>query len=228
MYIFLNAYELENNDINFINRKLKCNNNVLVWHFAPGYLNPDKHKYDINQVQNLTGINVRTSMEPKNYRVYTDSQSGLLPLQGFGDVVRSFFSIGLKDSFLNTQRFVIDDSKATRIASYADDGTTAIGMKTMNNWTSVYVASLAGLSGDLFNKLAKEHKLYMACRPNIAQIEMNGSFISINPVVTGKLKLNLPRKCTVIDAFNKKVLAKECKSYQLNLKAGETRWLLLK
>jgi hypothetical protein len=149
-------------------------------------------------------------------------------LQGFGDVVRSFFSIGLKDSFLNTQRFVIDDSKATRIASYADDGTTAIGMKAMNNWTSVYVASLAGLSGDLFNKLAKEHKLYMACRPNIAQIEMNGSFISINPVLTGKLKLNLPRKCTVIDAFSKKVLAKECKSCQLNLKAGETRWLLLK
>ena len=228
MYIFLNAYELEKSDINFINKKLKRNNNTLVWHFAPGYLNTEQRKYDVNQVATMTGMKVKTSMSPKNFRVYAAPESGLLPLQGLGDVVRTFFSISFEDKFLNTQRFAITDNQVTRLASYADDGTTAIAMKKMKNWTSVYAASLSGISGELFHKLAKEQKLYTVCSPNIAQIEMNGSFISISPLMNGKLKLKLPRKCTVVDAFSNEILAKDCNTYQLTVKPGKTIWLLLK
>ena len=127
-----------------------------------------------------------------------------------------------------TQRFVIDDPKATKLAYYADDKTTAVASKKMNKWKSVYVAALAGLSGELLNKLAVEHGLYTICKPNIAQIEMNSSFISISSMQTSSLELKLPRKSTVSDAFSGKCLGTQKEKIKLDLTAGNTRWLLLK
>ena len=229
MYIFLNAYELNDSDVSFINRRLKRNNNILVWHYAPGYLNKQKHKYDIKRVASLTGINTKTSALQKNYRIYAaQGIKGLLPLQGLGDVFKACFGTEINRKSMLTQRFVIDDPKATKLAYYADDKTTAVASKKMNKWQSVYVAALAGLSGELLNKLAVEHGLYTVCKPNIAQVEMNSSFISISPMQTNQLELILPRKSTVTDAFSGKCLGAGKEKIKLDLTAGNTRWLLLK
>lgn len=228
MYIFLNTYEMNRDDINFINRNLKKNDNVLVWHFAPGYLNPDKKKYDLDQVHSLTGFKVKTSPQQKNYRIYANpTVKGLLPLQGLGDIFRSCFSVDADSNSMLTQRFVIDDPQATPLASYADDGTTAVAAKSMPEWSSIYVAALGGLSGELVHQLAVKHNLYTVCSPNIAQVEINGSFISISPMQNGTLELSLPRKCTVKDAFSDEELGRDITSLKLPVEAGVTRWLLM-
>jgi hypothetical protein len=228
MYVFVNPYQLDSADISFINQKLKRNGNVLVWHFAPGYLNPEQHKYDIDRVSSLTGIHSVTSMKPENYRIFaTPDQTELLPLQGLGDVFKSCFGASIKSSAMLTQRFVINDPAALALATYSD-GKTAIASRKMPQWTSVYVAALAGLSGELLHKLAVENGLYTLCRPNIAQTEMNGSFISISPMQNGTLELNLPRKCTVVDAFSDAEIGTDTKQIKLDQNAGNSRWLLLK
>ena len=59
IYVFLNSQDLGNQEIKFINQKLKRNGNTLLWHYAPGYLNPDQHCYDIQRTIDLTGIKVK-------------------------------------------------------------------------------------------------------------------------------------------------------------------------
>lgn len=228
MYIFINPYQLNSEEVSFINKKLKKNGNVLVWHFAPGYLNPDQQKYDIDQVSTLTGIRSTTSMRPRNYRIFAiPGQTDLLPAQGLGSAFKACFGVSIKSSAMSTQRFVINDPAACPLTAYSN-GETAIAYRKMPQWTSVYVAALAGLSGELMHKLAIEHGLYALCPPNIAQTEMNASFISINPVQNGTLELNLPRKCTAVDAFNGSEIGKDTKKVKLDLTAGNSRWLLLK
>ena len=149
-------------------------------------------------------------------------------MQGMGDIFKSCFGVEMNSKNMLTQRFVIDDPTAKQLAFYVDDDTTAIAQKAMNGWNSVYVSPLGGISGELLHQLAVDNKIYTVCAPNIAQVEMNGAFISISPMKNGILKLNLPRKCTVIDAFSLEKIGENTNKVSISVSAGNTRWLLLK
>ncbi len=230
VYVFANAFELTALQRSFIENKLKRNGKTIIWHYAPGYI---RNKYDINGVQELTGIKVKTALTPANYRVKAERSSdplckGMLPLQGPGDIFRAHFSIDTKRGFLDSQRFTIDDPQAITLGRFVDDNSVAIAVKRFPQWTSIYVASLAGISAELLNNAAIEAKAYTLSKPGFAQMAMNGSFISLHALKTGTITLKLPRRCKVVDAFTSRELCRDSNQVKLTMNAGESRWLLLK
>ena len=123
------------------------------------------------------------------------------------------------------QRFWVDDPAAVALAAY-EDGKTALAVKRFSNWTSVYAASLLGISGDLLNNIAVEAGAGVLTRPGPA-IAVNGHFLSVHGMVNRAADFRLPWKATLRDAFTDEVIVEQDDHFTLPLEAHATRWFLI-
>ncbi|MBT3379606.1 MAG: hypothetical protein HN742_18840 [Lentisphaerae bacterium] len=229
VYVFVNAFYLTEAERTFIGT-LKQNGNVLLWHYAPGYVSPAGVSPDT--ISELIGMGVQTTpaltAQPTVVGPSGDPLArDLPPLQGMGDVFRSFFTLASTPlAHIDAQRFWVEDDDATVLARYASDNKVAIAVKRHPDWTSVYVASVAGIGAQLFHNVAREADAYVVTEPG-PEVHMNGSFISLHGVRGGEIRLRLPRKCDVSDAFTGRIIARGAPETTLSLPAQATRWLLL-
>lgn len=207
LYIIANCYHLNDEERRFINERLKRQGKTLIWLYAPGYLSDTE--VSTAQISEMVEMNVSTDFSTRSMEAVADEQASaiapLMPLQGVGGVFQTQFGWepSARDTY-NTQRFVIDDPDARPIARYADDGTLAIAMKKHSDWTSVYVANLAGLSAELLHAIAKQAGCHTVLNPNQAVLEMNGRFLSLHALRTGTLEIKLPQSASVTDAITGK------------------------
>jgi len=230
VYIFVNTYHLTGAQRTFINL-LKKNGNTLVWHYAPGYIG-EKNLSEKN-ISELTGMKVSTVLSPVRQLVFAEKTSdplakGLPENNGVGDSLRfSHLEISSVESFLDTQRFAIEDPSAVNLAKY-DDGTVATAVKRFPGWTSVYSAAVGGFSPELVHNIAEQSGAYYVSGPH-TWAEVNNNFLSIHGLQNRKKEtVFLPRQCSVIDPRTDTILYKNIKSFQLDIQAQESYWFLLK
>jgi len=229
VYVFLNAYSLTEAERAFIN-SLKRNGAVLVWHYAPGYLSEDA--VSVDGVSELVGMTVETDVSVARQRALAVASDDPLardlpPLQGVGDMLRSFFTLGPAPvAYLDAQRFWVTDAGAAPLARYASDERTAVAVRRFPDWTSVYVAAVGGLSAQLFHNIAREAGAFVATDPGPA-VDMNGSFLSLHGVRGGSYAVRLPRTCDVVEAFTGRRVAAGVKQFRIDLPAQDTQWFLL-
>jgi hypothetical protein len=84
------------------------------------------------------------------------------------------------------------------------------------------VATPGGLSPKRFNSLVKNAGGYV-CAPTGLQVDMNGNFISIHCLETGKYDFSLPFAAEVRNLKNGERIS-SVRSLTLDLTGGETRW----
>ncbi len=228
--VFVSAYHLNKSERDFINRELKKNNRTLIWHYAQGYLSDENFSAD--NISGLTGMKIKTELAPARGRAITVSSNdslakNLSPLQGMGDVFRTFFSLDTVQPTFDAQRFWIDDAQAAPLAKYSEDGKTALAVRRFDNWNSIYVAPLGGLSAELLNNAARESGAFVVSEPNKLSIDMNNRFISLNALQGGDFQIHLPRKAKVTDVDSGKILATNADVFNIQMEAQESRWLRL-
>ena len=78
------------------------------------------------------------------------------------------------------------------------------------------------------NAEAKAAGAYVPLPPNVVQVDMNGDFISVHCLVSGKYGFRLPRKCKVVNIKSAMEEPAEGGVLPLDLKAGQTSWFRLK
>lgn len=223
VYVLLNSFAVTDDQRAYLER-LKAGGRTLVFNYAPGYLNHDARKYDVDRLAAVTGMTVETSFRARAFRAEAVPGLGLLPLQGFGDVFRGQHALELDRPFLQVQRFAIADQAAQRLAHYVEDGALAIGRKDFGNWTSVYVAPPAGLSPELLHDICRRAGTYVACEPNWAQIAVSDHFLSVYALRNGACRITLPKTArSVRDVFTGEHSGGG-DILDLNLSAGQTRW----
>jgi len=228
VFVFLAPYPMSTQDRHFIDKHLKKDGKMLIWHYAPGYVTPAG--FDREAVERVTGMATATHGRLARQEAYVTGHDPLVknakPLAGIYATYRAMLVAEEKPHpWTDAGRFWITDPDAITLAKY-EDGMTAIAVKRFDDWTSIYVASLLGLSGDLLNAAAQEAGAYRVCRPGPA-VFMNGSFMSINGLINGTHRFNLPRRATVTDAWSGEVIATDAETFTLDLQADETRWLLI-
>jgi hypothetical protein len=230
VYVFMNTTFLTKEERSFIDTVLKRDGRFLVWHYAPGYLSDDG--ISVDGISQLTGVQTDTSrtlrrQQPMAVASADRLSAGLSPLQGRGDAFRfTFISWNESPHAYEAQRFDIVDSDATALARYAEGGTKAVAVKRFNDWTSVYVAAIAGLSPELLNNIAGAAGAFAASRPGL-WVEMTGSFASIHVLQSGRYTLRLPGPRNVADAFTYLSLGRGVSEVALELDAQDSRWMLL-
>lgn len=230
VYIFMNAFFLNDAERQFIKERLQRDGKTLVWNYAPGFLNTNG--LSAENVSSITGMNVKTSDELKTHLtipVDKDILSKNLPQNmGVADSFHRRFSLTNSNYWkMATRRFWVDDSDAITIGKYHDDGRTAVAVKRFPSWISIYSAQVGGIDAELLRNIAKEAGAYTLTRPGLI-IDMNGNFISIHAFAGGKYKLKLPRRADVYDVMSQKNIATNTDELELDIVAQSSKWLLLK
>ncbi len=230
--VFVNTYYLTAAERDFINKNFKKDHKILVWHYSPGYVN--EKNIDLKETAKLVNMNIETDAKVMRMRPIAvpgndPLSAGLKPLQGIGDSFRCFFDISENGDYqkLFCQRFRINDPTAVTLAKYYEDGQSAIAVKRFDNYTSVFVAALGGLSPELLNNVAREAGAFVASRPGPV-IDMNGNFISIHGVAGGKYTIKLPRTADVYNPFTRQIVAKQVDHFELEIMPQKSYWFILR
>ena len=90
-----------------------------------------------------------------------------------------------------------------------------------------FVISVSGYSPKFFNDFVKEAGGYVATRPGVVQVDMNGDFVSVHCIVPGRHDFRLPFPAKVVNVksgLEEKVVDGVL---PIEMSAGETCWFRL-
>ncbi len=206
LVIFLNCYNVESSERDWINPHLKRDDKTLVWCYAPGLFNGPNRPDD--GMSNLTGIEVDpTEMEPES-----SGMANLRPSASTHQLAQAIAKrlddsrtpSGAKDGEDEPQRssglpfHVIDDS-ATPLAVDAGTGLVTLAQKAHNDWTSIY-SSTALLPPDVWREIAAAAGVHIFNDANDT-LYVNRSYLCVHANGDGERTIKLPVLADVRDAF---------------------------
>ena len=114
------------------------------------------------------------------------------------------------------------------LARYVKDGAVAAVENQVDSGRLVALGEADGLTPALFNRLAREASGYVPVTGGgLLQVDMNGDFISVHALKTGRCDFRLPFPCKVVNIKTGREVLAPGNSFPLDLVAGETRWYSL-
>jgi hypothetical protein len=122
-------------------------------------------------------------------------------------------------------RFYADDPAAATLATF-EDGKSALAVRVFPEWTSVYVASPGGISAELFNAIARRAGAYV-CSEAGNDVAVNERLLSIHGTTRGRRTFRLPRRATVVNLADGRVLARDVIAFQADIEAQSSYWFSL-
>jgi hypothetical protein len=211
LYVFLNAYEVDAATRAAIERKVRRNNAVAVWCYAPGYLSANG--FDVDAMQKLTGLRLRENLAEQNV--------SLKPIS-FRHTITTYAKTFPTYRF--SPSFEVDDNAATILAEA--DGKPALALREFNQtnrataWRSVY--SLMPLTKEMLSGLCDYAGVHLYSR-TFDILGANKSTVFLHAVSAGEKEIDLPEKFDVYNALtNQKIAAKTSVIKEL-VPAQETR-----
>jgi len=87
-----------------------------------------------------------------------------------------------------------------------------------------FVVQPGGYTPQFFNDFVKGAGGYVAARPGVVQVDMNGDFISVHCIVPGRHELTLPFPARVVNVKSGKEEKTNGVVLPLEMSAGETCW----
>ena len=115
----------------------------------------------------------------------------------------------------------------TPLASYWDTKQVAIARRDRKGGRDYYHAVPAGMSPEFFNHIVREAGGYAPVGPHCLQVNMNGDFISVHALATGKYDFRLPFACRVVNVKSGTEEKTVNGILKLDMTAGQTCWFLL-
>ena len=122
---------------------------------------------------------------------------------------------------------VVESPGVQVLARYTKDRRPAIAERGTGNGErgtgkNVVFAEAGGISAGAFNKLAREAGAYVALPPDIAQVDMNGDFISVHALTDFDAEFRLPYPCKVANLKSRKREPVRDGTMRLRMSTGET------
>jgi hypothetical protein len=142
LLFMVNLFALTGGEIDRLRDILKGSGCTVVWFYAPGFIAPGK--LDISAMERLTGFSFRVLEEPGPLLIRSS-------IDGEGELIAIPFGVR-KHVF---PRFSVADSGARILGSWLDGKGTALAMKEVDGWNSVYCGG-APLPVEILRWLARQ------------------------------------------------------------------------
>ena len=229
LYVFLNTFFLRPKHRRAIDG-LKCDGKTLLFFYAPGYVSRETG-LKVSNIEAITGIAVskKPGKELMQYHV-ADTEHAItrgLPrsascrFQPFGYAIsRELHAPELAPVF------AIEDAAATVLCTYPDD-TTAVAVKEMPRWRSVYSA-VPRMDSTLLRGLARYAGVHLYCDRDLV-MKVDNRLVMVHNGYEGKLQfeISLPGENRVEDAYTGELITSNGKSFSVSLPKVTTRlyWL---
>lgn len=230
LYVMMNIFYLTDKEREAIVRKVKKNHAVVVWLYAPGFLNPDAPSIMSNEnIRQTTGFRVGRIDHTCSPRFKLTDLSH--PAVRYGvedrrygyidrDVHSNVWLGGVVEAPYMNPGFYIDDPEATILGTYCELGLPAYGIKEMDGWTSVYcapqilraelLASLAEYAG--CHLYGKDDDIIYACR----------NFVAVHASYKGKHRIHFPRPCSPFEVYEKRYYGHNVTDLEIDMRLGDT------
>ncbi len=217
LYLFLNALRLTTEERSAIREKLQKPGKTLAWLYAPGVF--DENGPAPDEAGEVVGMALR--QQPWNSRggsVLTEIKHPIT------DKIRGVKKLGT-DEILNPL-FAVTDPQAIVIAEYAATGAASLAVREHKaGWKSVFFGD-----PQLTTELLRGLYAYAGIPVYDAQDDTvfagaDGS-LTVHGSFTGQRTVNLPRKASVYDVFDGKIIANNARSFRAFVRARTTRLYL--
>jgi len=231
LYVFCNVWYLTDAEREAIRAKLKKDNAVAFWIYAPGVIDPETDpKFDVKNIEALTGIKVEMLsdiLSPK-FKINGTPHNLTAPLdkgQIYGYNYR-LMQANTRPQFNNTHHilypaFYSVDEDAVNLAYFLQKRYPALTVKADDGFTSIFCGARI-VRNDIFRAAA----LYAGCHIFSYQddvIYASRNYVTIHAASTGTKTLYFPNKCSPYEVYEEKYYADNTKEITFELIKGETR-----
>lgn len=206
LYIFLNCYRTDKTLRKNIEAKVKRNNAVAVWCYAPGYITETGR--NVNAMKTLTGIELR-ELPGKH-------QAKLKITDRNHPITRYASNAGT--TYLAAPAFAVNDPGARILGEV--NGMPALTVKEHSDWRSVY--SLMPLSKELLTGLCDYAGVHVYAR-DFDILSVNAGYLMLHAVSTGRTRITLPGHYDVTEIYSGMRHAENARSFSCRMDAGTTK-----
>ena len=212
LYIFLNAFRLDDSRRKALKKELRREGRMAVWIYGPGYI---KDIPGIENMADITGIQFAKNEHPWPSYLYFSQFEHPITAHITQDLIWG------TDSRLGPQ-FYIDDPGAEILGQVVfAQGTCkpGFGIKTFPEWTSIYCA-VPDIPSSVLREIARFAKVHLFNEKGDV-LYATADLIGVHTLSGGKRTFRLPKKVEVVyDLFAKKVIAKNTESFEVTLRPG--------
>jgi len=211
IYYFPLASHISVKQIEFIKKHLQKDGNVLIFSFDAGRLSGLGTE---KAVKELTGIAIADGKKYIHYRNSFEKSPCKELVHGNND-------------FRTWMFHVTDESAEVLCRFHSEPDKVSAAMKKHGNWTGIYIAAPSVITPAFLNKIAKEAGVTPVCDSGDVIADGN-NYVVIHASNSGRKVLRFAKNTTLIDPVSGKVLAKDVKEYEFEMKLGESRWFYKK
>ena len=218
LYLMLNPFYLTDELRNAIKNKIRRNNAVAVWFYAPGFVQEDG-SFSEAAIADLIGIQVRHRRDSQVLQM------------GLRDVDHPILAEGGNTRTLTMQKpidpvFYADDSAATVVGVLQPQGEDGLVVKEYEDWRSIYFAAPM-MDTALFRGIAR----YAGCHVYSETddiLDANSRYLMLHTTSAGNKDIRLPVKCTIRNLIEDRDVAKDADELHFTSKRpGETLLFVL-
>ena len=236
LYLMLNQYYLTDEEREAIFEKARRNHAVVVWLYAPGFINPNAPRVmDKANIEKTVGMRVREIDETffPHFRVEPDSHPCLRRASAtrrYGVIDRDVHSnIWISPSVLPpvyaNPGFEIDDPDATVLGRYCHNGRAAMAMTEKNGFASVYCAAQV-MRSDLIASLAEWAGCHLFMHGDDV-LYANENFVCVHARDDGARRVYFKRPCSPYEVYEKRFYGHNVDHIDVDMRLGDTKmWCL--
>jgi len=231
LYVFFNVYTLTDKEQQVIHQKLCKNNAVALWLYAPGYINLERTpKISLSYMENLIGMKMNCYMDyiPSKFRLSQEDHSIISDLDHgriwgccdrlMQDSIHPRYNNSI--SYLYPA-FYVDDKKAIVLGKYLQGQKTALAIKEVNGFTSIFCGTRY-LNSDLLRKIAE----FAGCHLYIKSDDVlyaSDNYVTIHAYKTGEKKIYFPILCSPKEIYENRIYGQNVKEIHFDMLRGETK-----
>ncbi len=232
LYVFFNTYLLTDQEREAIKQKLKADNAVAVWLYAPGIIKPMADtKFSTDYMAELTGFNFKMINDRFDSVFRFDNLEHPLTekldkhdIYGRFDRPRTLaFGKTLAaqyDTYL-WPLFYVDDPDAKHLAHFLTNEYPSVSIKQADGFTSVYYGSKS-IKCDVLRQFAEFAGCHIYSDSNDV-IYAGANYVTFHASSTGKKTVHFPEKVTVYEVYEDKVYAENTDVLEFSAYLGETK-----
>lgn len=230
LYVMMNLFYLSDAEREAIIKKARRNHAVVLWLYAPGFLNPDTEPVMSNEnIKKLTGFQVgridhtcspRFKITDLNHPAVRcaveDRRYGYIDRDVHSNV---WLGSVLQPPYMNPG-FYIADEEAEPLGTYCEMGLCAYALKEMDGWTSVYCAPQI-LRAELLASLAEYAGCHLYSRDDDV-LYANKNFVTIHASYKGKHTIFFKEPCSPYEVYEKRYYGHNVTKLELDMRMGDT------
>lgn len=231
LYIMLNQFNLTDAEREVIYAKARRNNAVILWLYAPGFVNPDADvPMALENIEKTVGMKLGCYNNPTSPYFNVDPASHAAVAKASPKKRYGFLGREVKSSFwamVNVMpapyldpAFYIDDPKVKILGRYCLDGKPAMALTEHLGVRSIYCTARV-LSCDLLASVAQ----YADCHLFLDAGDVlyaNESFVAVHADGNGRRTIRFKKRCSPYEVYENRFYGKDVDSIEVEMQHGQT------